>query len=74
MSADPILLTRRWAVGDHIVTLRVPRPTPGRPLEAFCVWDPAMPKSLSPTDQAAYERGRNDAIAEVARMLQKGPQ
>lgn len=77
MSAENPILIRRWSVGDYTVTLRCQRPKPGQAVGAFVEWDPTMPKGLTATDQAAYLRGRDEAIAQVARMLShpapKGP-
>lgn len=69
MSAELPALVRRWRVGRYTVELSIPRLNGGS-LGAACVeWSPALPTRLSASDLRAYRRGRDVAVAELAREL-----
>lgn len=69
MSAQAAALARSWRVGRYSVTLTIPKPQPGASACAAIEWAPSQPKRLSATELKQYRMGRNEAIAELSRVL-----
>ena len=68
MAAEPAF-TRSWSVGSYIATLTSPAPSAGQVRSAVIEWSPNVPGRLSPPMADAYRRGRDKALADMARVL-----
>ena len=70
MAAEAAALARSWSVGRWTVTVTLPQVAPGQMCHAVIEWSPAMPtRPLSKSQMRQYRRGRNLAVAELARAL-----
>jgi hypothetical protein len=61
--------TRSWRVGSYTATLTSPAPAAGQVRGAVIEWRPNVPGRLSPPMADAYRRGRDKALADMARAL-----
>lgn len=68
MSAEGAF-TRTWQVGRYTATLSAPRPKPGAFQCALIEWEPNAPDRLTDAELQAYRRGRDAALADLARAL-----
>lgn len=69
MSGDTAVAVRSWCVGPYTVTMTIPRPRPGRAINALVEWEPSEPSKLSPDEWSEYRAGRNHALALLAAEL-----
>jgi hypothetical protein len=59
-----------WQVGRWTATLTVPPIIPGQRGTAVVEWSPAMPgRPLTATERAQYQAGRDEAIAELSKLM-----
>jgi hypothetical protein len=69
MSAEPVFV-RSWPVGRWTATLIVPPIIPGQRGTAAVEWSPALPgRPLTASERAQYQAGRDDAIAELGKLM-----
>jgi hypothetical protein len=61
--------TRTWRVGAWTVTLTSPPPVAGQARGAAIEWHPGPPPRLSGALLKQYRRGRDAALADLARDL-----
>ena len=73
MSAEAALaptVTHQFRVGKkYSCTLSVPLASAGSVVGMAARWTPRVPPKLSASELRQYRRGRNDALAEIARRL-----
>jgi len=67
MSASAPIATRSWKCGAWTVTLTIPQGGPGKAAMCVVEWDPSMPERLTADELEQYRRGRNEALAAIAR-------
>ena len=66
----PSTVTHQFRVGDkYTCTMTVPIPAYGSVVGLAARWSPRPPSKLSGSALRQYRRGRNDALAEVARQM-----
>ena len=70
--AEAALLVRTFRVEPYSVTVTVPRPIAGRATTLVCEWFPQPSQPLSREQLAAYRRGRDAVIAELAQHVGGG--
>lgn len=58
---------RTWRVGSYTASLTSPVPRRGQARAAVIEWSPEQPGRLSPDLLGAYRRGRDQALADMAR-------
>ncbi len=61
-----LALVRRWGVGAHVLTLRVPAVLPGQPVLASIDWRPALSKQLTRGEAEQLEEGKAAAAQAIA--------
>ena len=71
MSAESPALVATFAVGHRRVTLTIPTPRRGAIVCMTCEWSPDLPHRLNRREMRQYRRGRDAAVADLARRLRK---